>query len=127
MGKASIPSLKSGATPEKTFTFDVRCRGMRPEKPVPVKIYFEGDSTASGMLNLSGAGQASVAQVVAIDLKNDKSSKLPFNKSDAINLNWQRSEADICRFSGSTRYAASGSEIKPGKADAALLHALEYN
>lgn len=129
MGKVPISNIKSGAAPEKPFALDIRCRGMRPEKPVPLKIYFEGNSTGPGMLNLTGAGQTSVAQGVAIELKNDKGTKLPFNKPGAVSLDWQHSETDaeVYRFAGSARYTPSGGEIKAGKADATMTYVLDYN
>ncbi|QLL11381.1 fimbrial protein [Pseudomonas chlororaphis] len=129
MGKIAISNIKSSTTQEQRFSFEVRCRGMQPTTPLPMKIYFEGDSKASGLLNLTGAGQAGVAQGVAIELQNDKGSKLPFNKPGAINMDWQRSEIDseVYRFSGVARYAASGGEIKAGKADATMTYVLDYN
>lgn len=129
MGKVAISNIKSNTTREQRFAFEVRCRGLRPTTPLPMKIYFEGDSIASGMLNLTGAGQAGVAQGVSIELQNDKGSKLPFNKSGAINMDWQRSEIDseVYRFSGVARYAASGGEMKAGKADASMTYVLDYN
>ncbi|AZE51227.1 hypothetical protein C4K04_5585 [Pseudomonas chlororaphis] len=129
MGKVPISNIKSGAAPEKPFALDIRCRGIRPEKPVPVKIYFEGNSTGPGMLNLTGAGQTSVAQGVAIELKNDKGTKLPFDKPGAVSLDWQHSETDaeVYRFAGSARYTPSGGEIKAGKADATMTYVLDYN
>lgn len=129
MGKIAISNIKSGAVPEKLFALDIRCRGMQPEKPVPVRIYFEGDSAGPGLLNPTGVGQAGVAQGIAIELKNDKGTKLPFSKPNAINLDWQRSDVDaeVYRFAGSARYSASGGEIKPGKADASMTYVLDYN
>ncbi|PMY59823.1 fimbriae assembly protein [Pseudomonas sp. FW305-25] len=129
MGQVPISNIKSGAAPEKPFALDIRCRGIRPEKPVPVKIYFEGNSTGPGMLNLTGAGQTSVAQGVAIELKNDKGTKLPFDKPGAVSLDWQYSETDaeVYRFAGSARYTPSGGEIKSGKANATMTYVLDYN
>ncbi|KAA5837694.1 type 1 fimbrial protein [Pseudomonas chlororaphis] len=129
MGKVPISNIKSGAAPEKPFALDIRCRGIRPEKPVPVKIYFEGNSTGPGMLNLTRAGQTSVAQGVAIELKNDKGTKLPFDKPGAVSLDWQYSETDaeVYRFAGAARYTPSGGEIKSGKADATMTYVLDYN
>lgn len=129
MGKVATSNIKSGTALEQRYTFEVRCRGMKPATPLPMKIYFEGNTDANGMLNLTSAGQAGVAQGVAIELKDDKGTKLPFNKPDAINMDWQRSEVDaeVYRFSGSARYTASGGEIKPGKADATMTYVLDYN
>jgi type 1 fimbria pilin len=129
MGKVAISNIKSGPALEQRYTFEVRCRGMQPTTPAPMKIYFEGNSNANGMLNLTGAGQTGVAQGVAIELKNDKGTKLPFNKPGAINLDWQRSEVDaeVYRFSGTARYAASSREIKAGRADATMTYVLDYN
>ncbi|MGE7959005.1 fimbrial protein [Pseudomonas sp. NPDC089530] len=129
MGKIAISNIQSGAALEQRYTFEVRCRGMRPTKPAPMKVYFEGNSTAAGMLNLTGAGQPGVAKGVVIEVKDDKGSKLPFNKPGAISLDWQRSEVDaeIYRFSGVARYTASGGEIKAGKADATMTYVLDYN
>lgn len=86
MGKQQITQISANAAPKKTFTFEVRCRGSKPSTPIPVKVHFEGDSPAEGQLNLSGAGQPSVAKGVQIALTTPEGAKLPFNKAKAVDL-----------------------------------------
>ncbi|MCP1480360.1 MULTISPECIES: fimbrial protein [Pseudomonas] len=129
MGKQTIDNLKKGSVKEVPFNFDVRCEGLKPDTKVPVKVYFEGNSQADGLLKLSNLGQAGVASGVGISLVNDKGVKLPFDISRSIALDWNReiAEGSIYRFSGSAKYAPTGGEIKPGKGDATMSFVLNYN
>lgn len=129
MGKELYGRIKSNTTTKKAFAFDVRCNGQ-PSKPLPVKIYFEGDSPADGQLTLSGAGQKGVASGVNMVLTTSEGVNLPFNKkANAIPLEWQRSEGqgEIYRFSGLAHYALTKGEFKPGRADATMTYTLDYN
>ncbi|WDG79839.1 fimbrial protein [Pseudomonas chlororaphis] len=129
MGKQTIDNLKKGSVKEVPFNFDVRCEGLKPDTKVPVKVYFEGNSQADGLLKLAQLGQAGVASGVGISLVNDKGVKLPFAISRSIALDWNReiAEGSIYRFSGSAKYAPTGGEIKPGKGDATMSFVLNYN
>ncbi len=130
MGRQNIKKISAATSPKKEFSFEVRCLGLKPNKPVPIKIYFEGDSPADGQLNLSGAGQDGVAGGVLIALATSKGKALPFNKANAIDLEWLRSEAtaEVYRFSGVAQYAPSQvGKLKPGRGDATMTYVLEYN
>ncbi|AZD14703.1 hypothetical protein C4K25_1763 [Pseudomonas chlororaphis] len=129
MGKQTIDNLKKGSVKEVPFNFDVRCEGLKPDTKVPVKVYFEGNSQADGLLKLAQLGQAGVASGVGISLVNDKGVKLPFDIARSIALDWNReiAEGSIYRFSGSAKYAPTGGEIKPGKGDATMSFVLNYN
>ncbi|AZD00632.1 Pilin (type 1 fimbria component protein) [Pseudomonas chlororaphis] len=129
MGKQTIDNLKKGSVKEVPFNFDVRCEGLKSDTKVPVKVYFEGNSQADGLLKLINLGQPGVASGVGISLVNDKGVKLPFDISRSIALDWNReiAEGSIYRFSGSAKYVPTGSEIKPGKGDATMSFVLNYN
>ncbi|AMS13483.1 fimbrial protein [Pseudomonas chlororaphis] len=129
MGKQTIANITRGSVREVPFNFDVRCEGLKPDTKVPVKVYFEGNSQADGMLKLANLGQAGVASGVGISLVSDKGVKLPFAISRSIALDWNReiAEGSIYRFSGSAKYVPTGSEIKPGKGDATMSFVLNYN
>ncbi|BBN53714.1 hypothetical protein TRE132_18390 [Pseudomonas chlororaphis subsp. aurantiaca] len=129
MGKQMIENIKKGSIPEVPFNFDVRCDGLKPNTKVPVKVYFEGNAQADGMLKLSSLGQSGVASGVGISLVNDKGAKLPFDITRSIALDWNRDAADgsIYRFSGKAKYAPTGGEMKPGKGDATMNFVINYN
>lgn len=129
MGKQTIDNIKKGSTKEVPFNFDVRCTGLSPTTKVPVKVYFEGDSPADGLLNLTGQGQPGIASGVGISLVNDKGTKLPFDIARSIPLAWSRSTEDgeIYRFTGTAKYVPTTGSIAPGKADATMNFVLDYN
>ncbi|CAI8789192.1 hypothetical protein EMIT0324P_10742 [Pseudomonas chlororaphis] len=129
MGKQTIDNIKKGSTKEVLFNFDVRCTGLSPTTKVPVKVYFEGDSPADGLLNLTGQGQPGIASGVGISLVNDKGTKLPFDIARSIPLAWSRSTEDgeIYRFTGTAKYVPTTGSIAPGKADATMNFVLDYN
>lgn len=128
MGKIPISNIKTGNALQKPFTFEVNCYGLQPTTPIPVKIYFAGNTQADGMLKLADGNQ-SVAKGVGIALVNDKGVKLPFSKDRSIKLDWQRSDpsAEVYRFSGNARYAPVGGEMKPGRGDATMSLVIDYN
>lgn len=129
MGKQTIQHIKNGSTREVPFNFDVRCSGLKSGAKVPVKVYFEGNSQADGMLKLSNLGQTGVASGVGISLVNDKGVKLPFDIARSVALDWNRdaAEGSIYRFSGKAKYAPTGDEMKPGKGDATMSFVINYN
>lgn len=130
MGKQHASHIRANNAAEKAFSFMVRCQGLKPKNPAPVKIYFEGDAPADGQLNISQAGHPGVASGVHISLTTSDGIKLPFAKANAIDLRWLRSEttAEVYEFSGVARYANSNNgDIKPGRADATMTYVLDYN
>lgn len=130
MGSQYMNKIVTKTAPKKNFSFEVLCHGPSQDKPPPVKIYFEGDSPADGLLNLSGHGREGVARGVYIELTASDGGRLPFSKENSINLNWLRSEkdAEVYRFLGQAQYVENLTEApKPGKADATMTYVLEYN
>ncbi|UQS88703.1 fimbrial protein [Pseudomonas chlororaphis subsp. piscium] len=129
MGKQTIQNIKNGAVKEVPFNFNMRCDGLKPDTKVPVKVYFEGNSQADGMLTLSNLGQPGVAAGVGISLVSDKGVKLPFDIARFVALVWNREVADgsVYRFTGSAKYTPTGGEMKPGKGDATMNFVLNYN
>ncbi|WP_271409774.1 fimbrial protein [Pseudomonas sp. Q1-7] len=129
MGKESIENLTSGRATERPFNFDVRCEGLKPTTPPPVRVYFEGNSSADGMLALSGAGTPGVASGIGISLVDNKGVKLPFAKARQIKIDHLRSEpqGEVYRFSGTAKYALTSGQVKPGKANATMTYVIEYN
>ncbi|BBN53712.1 hypothetical protein TRE132_18370 [Pseudomonas chlororaphis subsp. aurantiaca] len=129
MGKQTVDNIKKGSVKEVPFNFDVRCTGLPPTTKVPVKVYFEGDSPADGLLKLTGQDKPGVASGVGISLVNDKGTKLPFDIARSIPLNWNRSTEDgeVYRFLGSAKYVPTTGQITPGKADATMNFVLDYN
>ncbi|MFC5694384.1 fimbrial protein [Pseudomonas sp. GCM10022186] len=129
MGQENIERIRSGRSAVHPFNFDVRCTGLKPNATVPVKVYFEGNSSSDGILALSGAGTAGVASGFGIALVNDKGVKLPFAKARSVQIQHHRSdeEGEIYRFSGTAKYVLTSGEVKPGKADATMTYVIDYN
>ena len=129
MGQETIERVRLGRVAQRPFNFDVRCTGLKPTTTAPVKVYFDGNSSADGLLALSGAGTEGVARGMGISLVNDKSVKLPFSKSRSIKIDHFRSdvEGEIYRFSGIAKYVLTGGEVRAGKADATMTYVIDYN
>lgn len=129
MGKQTIENIKKGSVKEVPFNFDVRCSGLAPNTTVPVKVYFEGNSSGDGLLNLTHQGQAGVASGVGIAVVNDKGVKLPFDIARSIKLDWNRSTADgeIYRFVGSAKYVPTSGQMTAGRGDGTMNFVLNYN
>lgn len=124
LGTLSLANIDSGST--KSFQLNVLCTGLPPGTNLPVKVYFEGNSDGPGRLNISPGG----AEGVEIALSSAQGKKLPFNKSDALNLTWTNSDPTGERYDleVDARYTRKPGEVaKPGKADAVLNYILEYN
>ncbi|MDF3865955.1 fimbrial protein [Pseudomonas denitrificans (nom. rej.)] len=124
LGTLSLASIDSG--PTKNFHLNVLCTGLPAGTNLPVKVYFEGNSDGPGRLNIAPGG----AEGVEIALSSAQGKKLPFNKSDALNLTWINSDPAGERYDleVDARYARKPGEVaKPGKADAVLNYILEYN
>ncbi|MFJ1253851.1 fimbrial protein [Cupriavidus sp. CuC1] len=128
MGKELARGIQAGTASKKDFSFEIRCEG-KPNKLPPVKVYFQGDSPAAGMLRLSDAGKPGVASGVGIALTNNRGVKLPFSGASTIALDWRRSETggEVYGFSGIASYAPIGGEVKPGRANATMTYVLDYN
>lgn len=129
MGKEPIERIKSGRTPEHSFSLEVACGTNKPGKPLPVKVYFEGDNEAAGLLRLSGRGTPGVAAGVGIALTSDKGAKLPFTQADALTMDWNRSSPDgeVYRFTGKAKYAPTTGAITAGSGNATLNFVIQYN
>ncbi|MEN2469120.1 fimbrial protein [Burkholderia sp. GS2Y] len=131
MGKVAVSEVRSGVARKSAFSFDVFCRGIKPSKPLPLKIYLEGTGVGPNkdLLELSNAGQAGVATGVAIAVTNGNGVKMPFDKTKAVDVGWQRSDpaAEVYRFSGSAQYVSAGGTVKPGAANAVATYVFEYN
>ncbi|AYZ63505.1 fimbrial protein [Burkholderia multivorans] len=129
MGKEPIERIKSGRTPEYSFSLEVACGTNKPGKPLPVKVYFEGDNEAAGLLRLSGRGTPGVAAGVGIALTSDKGAKLPFTQADALTMDWNRSSPDgeVYRFTGKAKYAPTTGAITAGSGNATLNFVVQYN
>lgn len=80
MGRPTAYDIKRGAVPDHGFSLDVVCEGLNPSVKPPVKVYFEGNSIQDGLLNLTGRGEAGVAQGVGISLTSSKGAALPFTQ-----------------------------------------------
>ncbi|WP_175908304.1 fimbrial protein, partial [Burkholderia seminalis] len=94
MGKEIIERIKSGRAAEHPFSLEVACGTNKPGNPLPVKVYFEGDNEAEGLLRLSGRGTPGVASGIGIALTSDKGVKLPFIKANALTMDWNRSSPE---------------------------------
>lgn len=129
MGKEIIERIKSGRAAEHPFSLEVACGTNKPGNPLPVKVYFEGDSEAEGLLRLSGRGTPGVAAGIGIALTSDKGVKLPFIKANALTMDWNRSspEGEVYRFTGKARYAPTTGAITVGSGNATLNFVIEYN
>ena len=93
MGRPTAYDIKRGAVPDHGFSLDVVCEGLNPSVKPPVKVYFEGNSIQDGLLNLTGRGEAGVAQGVGISLTSSKGAALPFTQARALPLDWLASGA----------------------------------
>ncbi|AZF03593.1 MULTISPECIES: fimbrial protein [unclassified Pseudomonas] len=129
LGRFFVGQVKSGSAAPKSFSFDVSCTGVPAGKPLPVKVYFVGDSPSAGTLNLSGRGGSGVAKGVVIGLENDKGVALPFDRANAVPIEWQNSQplGEVYRFNGLAKYIPRGGDIQPGVANAVMTMVLEYN
>ncbi|MND32074.1 Fimbrial protein [compost metagenome] len=128
MGKETIANIRKGTVQEHPFKFDIRCMGLKPNAQfASARAYFEGDKQADGLLRLKAVEES--AKGVGIALTNDKGVKLPFTKSGAVGLDWNRSDArgEIYRFSGTAKYAPTTGEMEPGKGDATMSFVIDYN
>jgi len=129
MGKEPIERIKSGRAAEYSFSLEVACGTTKPSNPLPVKLYFEGDNEAAGLLRLSGRGSPGVAAGVGIALTSDKGIKLPFTQANALTMDWSRSSPDgeVYRFTGNARYAPTTGAITAGSGNATLNFVIQYN
>ncbi|MHC9138346.1 fimbrial protein [Pseudomonas aeruginosa] len=128
MGKVPASQVRQNGAPWSDFSVDIQCKSEEFKQKPPVKTYFEGN-VSGGLLTLSGTGDPEVASGVGIQLTDEQGKALPFARANAMALPWIRRDptAEVYKLSGKARYAANGSEIKPGKADATLTYVLEYN
>lgn len=127
MGKIWSGDLPSNTRTE-TFSLDVRCSGLRAGTKLPVKAYFEGDSSGPGRLELRSGG----ATGVEILLRGGPGAgvALPFYKSQAIEMTWQGTdtEGELYTLPITARYAKkANTKVVPGRADAVLNYIIEYN
>lgn len=132
LGTAMTTQIAEGRAPWRDFSFELRCLGLRPAQPLPVKVYFEG-TLSSGLVRLQDAGQSGVAKGVGIAVTDKNGTALPFTKEAAIPLEWQRSEAgadpaeEVYLLSGRARYAKASGTVVAGRADGVITYVLEYN
>ncbi|RQT00792.1 fimbrial protein [Burkholderia seminalis] len=129
MGKEPIERIKGGRAAEHPFSLEVACGTNKPGNPLPVKVYFEGDNAAAGLLRLSERGTPGVAAGVGIALTSDRDVKLPFNQGDALTMDWNRSSPDgeVYRFTGKAKYAPTTGAITAGRGNATLNFVIQYN
>ncbi|MCV4112242.1 fimbrial protein [Pseudomonas aeruginosa] len=128
LGKVPASQVRRNDALWSEFSVDIQCKSEEFTQKPPVKAYFEGN-VSGGLLALSGTGDPEVASGVGIQLTDEQGKALPFARANAMALPWIRRDptAEVYKLSGKARYAANGSEIKPGKADATLTYVLEYN
>ncbi|MDH4873411.1 fimbrial protein [Pseudomonas sp. BN515] len=126
MGEVLGKDLRAGRAPVKSFSFDVRCKGLKRPNHL-VRAYFEGKSPGTGLLNIqTGADQASG---VALALKDAQDNPLQFSsgRTYPLGLIGEDAEGHLYRFEGSAQYVRTDAPLKTGKADAALTYVLDYN
>lgn len=131
LGTAMTTQIAEGRAPWRDFSFELRCLGLSPAQPLPVKIYFDG-TLSSGLVKLQDAGQSGVAKGVGIAVTDKNGNALPFTKAAAIPLEWQRSErgedpAEVYLLSGRARYGKASGTVVAGRADGVITYVLEYN
>ncbi|PAJ79654.1 hypothetical protein CJO71_17905 [Burkholderia ubonensis] len=129
MGKEPVERIRSGRAPEHSFSLEVACGTNKPNNPLPVKVYFEGDNEATGLLRLSGRGTPGVAAGVGIALTSDKGVKLPFTQAGALTMDWNRSSPDgeVYRFTANAKYVPTTGAITAGSGNATLNFVVQYN
>lgn len=123
LGKVSIADI---GKQQKHFNLDVLCSGMPAGTKLPVRLYFAGNSSGPGRLNLDVGG----AQGVEIALTNSKGVRLPFAKSSALDMDWINTQpgGELYRLAISAGYARKGTEkVEVGQANGTLNYILEYN
>ena len=128
MGKVWAGEIRANSAPTKSFTLDVRCTGLPAGSKLPVKTYFEGDSPGTGRLNILEGGASGVE--ISLLAGQGTGIKLPFSRGQAIDMTWQRSDAEgeIYTLPINARYVQKDSlKVEPGKADAVLNYIIEYN
>ncbi|WP_025128988.1 fimbrial protein [Pseudomonas sp. PH1b] len=133
MGKVWAGDMQAEATPSKSFDLDVLCTGLPAASKLPVKVYFEGNSSTDGRLSLNALGAPGVARGVEVSLLGGSGdTPLPFHKSyKALSMQWTATspQGELYNLPIKARYVKIGwnSQVKPGKADATLNYILEYN
>jgi len=131
MGKELIERIRYAEAPKHAFSLEVVCGTNKPGKPLPVKVYFEGDNERDGLLRLAGHGTEGVASNVGIMLESDKGAWLPFTPGRALAMDWSRSsaEGEVYRFSATATYIpiTFSSRVKPGRADAMMNFIIQYD
>ncbi|EIU7171579.1 fimbrial protein [Pseudomonas aeruginosa] len=125
MGRVAIQQI--GQMRPRPFTLSVLCSGgpAKGEK-LPVKVYFEGSTAGPGVLRLTPGG----AEGFGISLKTTGGLNLPFARSQALGMDWVRSEMGGERYSFEAvadYISLAGSGAKPGVANATLSYILEYD
>ncbi|MDH4567005.1 fimbrial protein [Pseudomonas sp. BN414] len=126
MGDVLGKDLIAGRAPVKTFSFDVRCKGLKRPNHL-VRAYFEGNSPGTGLLDIqAGAEQASG---VALALKDAQDNPLHFGtgRKYPLGLTGEDAEGHLYRFEGSSQYVRTDGPLTTGQADAALTYVLDYN
>ncbi|MBD2840362.1 fimbrial protein [Pseudomonas sp. JM0905a] len=126
MGQVLGKDLRAGRAPVKSFSFDVRCKGLKRPNHL-VRAYFEGKSPGTGLLDIqTGAEQASG---VALALKDAQDNPLQFGsgRTYPLGLTGEDAEGHLYRFEGSAQYVRTDAPLTTGQADAALTYVLDYN
>ncbi|QIH08274.1 fimbrial protein [Pseudomonas sp. B11] len=123
MGRVSIGDI---GKQQKSFNLDVLCAGMPAGTKIPVRVYFEGNSSGPGRLNLDAGG----ATGVEISLSNGSGALLPFSRGSALSMGWINSQpgGELYRLPVNAAYARkAGQQVKAGMANATLNYIIEYD
>lgn len=127
MGNVSPEAVRNGNAPVKTFTIDVNCIGHPGAGAGSVRMYFLGDSTSHGLLNLDQLQGA--AKGVALRMRNQDDSDLRFGPGYMQPIPLQHGEGHLAvyAYTGSAQYEKTTNNISSGVANASLTYVIEYN
>ncbi|MFT0869081.1 fimbrial protein [Pseudomonas sp. CAM1A] len=123
MGRVSFSEI---GKKQKSFNLDVLCEGMPAGSKIPVRVYFEGNSSGPGRLNLDAGG----AKGVEITLRNGSGTLLPFTRGTALAMSWVSTQpkGELYRLPVSATYARKGTvKVEAGAANATLNYIIEYD
>lgn len=114
-----------GTTAGRDFSLQAKCNHDGPSgQPLPVKVYFEGDTAGPGRLNLAAGG----AQGIEISLTDDTGRPMPFSEINAVNMTSPDTTTGNYMLRVNAEYVQKpGQKIIPGQANATLNYIFEYN
>lgn len=127
MGTVPFETVRRNLATPRDYAIDIRCSGTNGAA-TPVKVFFEGNVTADGILKL--ADTPASASGFGIAVTDAEGNPVPFHdRPRSLPSVWQDSIGveDRYRFQGKARYVPLADPLKAGGADAVLSFVLDYD